>query len=44
MRSGRRASTYEVTAKGEEALAAAVARYRLLEQVAAPRRLRPAKP
>ena len=35
---------YEVTARGEEALAAAVARYRLLEQVAAPRRLRPAKP
>jgi PadR family transcriptional regulator, regulatory protein PadR len=35
---------YEVTARGEEALAAAVARYRLLEGVADPRHLRPAKP
>ena len=34
---------YEVTRKGEEALAAAVARYRLLEHVDSGRRLRPSK-
>lgn len=34
---------YEITAKGDEALAAAVARYRLLEGPAARKGLRPAK-
>ena len=34
---------YEITAKGEQALAAAVARYRLLEHVDGRRGLRPAK-
>jgi PadR family transcriptional regulator, regulatory protein PadR len=34
---------YEITASGELALAAAVARYRLLEHVDRRRRLRPAK-
>jgi DNA-binding PadR family transcriptional regulator len=34
---------YEITASGEKALAAAVARYRLLERVDSRRRWRPAK-
>jgi len=35
---------YEITARGEEALAAAIARYRLLEHVEGRPRWRPAKP
>ena len=34
---------YEITARGEDALAAAVARYKLLEETAGRRRPRPAK-